>query len=270
MALLTSQRINDLYNQYKNIDITFTKNVVKALKLISNEIYLKCLGHQWRCVVYSCSMSGVKIVMNLDNNLMEIFRKANNAASIRLCFLEPDKLVPVSFFIASKITGFTPYTQGDSQLHFINMKFNNQPPEDLISVLGLLVEANVNAKKRAEERIVLTDESVKFLGLASKSSVLNVEGIPRACILRDLSFAGAKVIVSGIGKFLVNKPAVLKLELEDLPLFLIPGTILRYDSVEGRKDLSTLGFKYNEDAVPIEYKLRINDFFSRIKKKTGA
>ena len=270
MALLTSQRINDLYTKYQNIEITFNKSVIRAVRLVSGEIYLKCLGNQWRCVLYSCSMNGVRVVMNIDNQLMEIFRKANNAASIRLCFQDPDKMVPVSFFVASKITGFTPYKQDDTNLHFISLKFNNQPPEDLISVIGLLVEANINAKNRAEERIVLNEENSKLLGIANKSTVVNIGGIPRACIVRDLSFAGCKVIISGIGKFLINKTAILKLEMEDLPHLNLTGAVLRYDTVEGRKDLSTLGIKFDEKAVPIEYKMRINDYFLKIRKKHSS
>jgi len=266
MALLTSQRLNELYTKYKDMDVTFTKTVTKALHLISSEIYLKCLGNQWRCVLYSTSMSGSRIILSVDSSIMETIRKANNAASLRFCFMDPDKSTPVSFFIASKVSGFTPYSKTDSNLQFVSLKFNNQPPEDLISIIGLLVEANVNAKKRAEERIVINDENIKILGLKTKSTALSIEGIPRACILRDLSFAGAKLIISGIGKFLVNKQASIKLEMEDIPALSMQGKVLRYDSVETRKDLSTLGIQFNEDSIPIEYKMRINDYFARKKK----
>ena len=266
MALLTSQRINELYSKFKDQEITFNKQVINALRVVSNEIFLKCLGEQWRCVIYSCSMSSAKIVMKIDNNLMAKFRESKNSVSLRFCFQNPDKPVPVSFFVSSKITGFNPYSKNDPSLQILSLKFSNQPPEDLISIIGLLVETNANAKNRAEERVSLNPETIKQLGIVPKSSSIVVTGIPRACILRDLSFTGSKMIISGLGKFLVNKNGVLKFQMEDLSPFSIPGTILRYDEVEGRKDLSSIGFKFDEKSIPIEYKMRINEYFVKKKK----
>ncbi len=266
MSLLTSRRITELYSNFKDQDVTFNKPVIKAVRLVSNEIYLKCLGNQWRCVIYSCSMSGTKIVMKVDQNLLAIFRKANNAVSVRFCFLDPDKAVPVSFFVAAKIIGFNPYSKTDPSLQILTITFNNQPPADLIATIGLLVETNVNAKNRAEERIVLSADAIKDLGIKTKSSSLIVSGVPRACILRDLSFAGAKIIISGLGKFLVNKPGHLNFEIEDMAPLSLGGEILRYDEVEGRKELSSIGFKFNETVVPIEYKMRISDYLVRKQK----
>ena len=268
MALLTSQRINQLYKKYGRQDITFNKQVISVVRLVSSEIFLKCLGEQWRCVIYSCSMIGAKIVMKVDQNLLATFREAKNAVSLRFCFKDPDKSVPITFFVASKIVGFNPYSKTDPSLQILTLTFNNQPPEDLIAIIGQLVEANVNSKNRSEERIIINAETTKALGLAPKSLSLVVSGIARACILRDLSFTGSKIIISGLGKFLVNKKAMLNLKLEDIPPLSLEGTILRYDEVEGRKDLSTLGFKFDEEKIPIEYKMRINEILMKKKKNT--
>ncbi|MBI9103405.1 MAG: PilZ domain-containing protein [Spirochaetales bacterium] len=211
-------------------------------------------------------MMSAKIVMKVNQSILATFREANNAVSLRMCFKDQDKSVPVSFFITSKITGFNPYSQADTNLQIITISFTNQPPEDFVSTIGLLIEANTNAKNRAEDRILLTPDAIKSLGLIPKKATLVVTGIPRACILRDLSFTGSKIIISGIGKFLVNKPAILNFEMEDLPPFSISGTILRYDEVEGRKDLSTLGFKFDEKLIPIEYKMRVNEYLVKKQK----
>lgn len=266
MALLTSQRISDLFNKYKNAEITFNKSVIAALGLVTKQVYLKCLGYQWPCVIYSSSMVSTKIIMNLSKDTLEIFRKANNLVSIRFSFIDPDKNVPVAFFVNCKIAGYTPYSKENPNLQFVSLKFVNQPPEDLISTLGLLVETNVNAKNRAEERLLLSDEIVKAMGLNTKASAIVIDGLPRPCILRDLSFSGVKVVISGLGKFLVNKAASVKIEFDDVPSMLIPGIVLRFDPVEGRKELSSLGIQFTEGSIPIQYKMKINDQLVKKKK----
>lgn len=264
MALLTAQRINNLYSQFKNIDITFNINVTKALRLVPKEIYVKCLGNQWRCIIYSSSMAGSKIVMSVDEKLLALFRKANNLVSLRFCFLDVEKSVPITFFIPAKIMGFTPYGDPKSQLHFLSLSFTSQPPDDLVAILGTLVEANINAKRRGDERIPLNTENIRKLGFKPKASVLSIAGIPRACIIKDLSFSGTMAIISGIGKFLIDKEAALRVEFDDLnkPI-LLKGTVKRFEEVQGRKEISALGIKFEQEALPIEYKMKINDFLSR-------
>jgi hypothetical protein len=263
MALLTAQRITSLFNSFKTIDVAFNSSVSRALGLNPKEIYLKCLGQQFRCVIYSSSMTGAKVVMSVSKENLTLFRKANNAVSLRYCFTDEEKAVPVTFFVPAKIMGFTPYGN-NPELNFITLSFTSQPPDTLVAALGMLIEANVNAKRRAEERILMNQENIRKLGIKPKSSVLSITGIPRACILRDISFSGAMVIISGIGKFLIDKEASLRLEFDDLKTFItIKGKVQRFEEVQGRKELSALGILFNHEELPIEYKMKVNDFLSR-------
>jgi hypothetical protein len=215
-------------------------------------------------------MTGGKLIMNLTPDILKLFSKANNSVSLRFCFHDPDHSSPITFFINCKVIGYSPYDKDSPNLQFLSLKFTHQPPEDLIGRLGLIIEANVNAKKRAEDRIILNEETIKALEFLPKASALVVNGIPRACIIRDISFSGARIIISGLGKFLVNKPATIRIEFQDLPQMLIPGEILRYEPVEGRKDLSTLAIKFIEDQVPISYRIKINDQMTKRKKTPGG
>lgn len=47
----------------------------------------------------------------------------------------------------------------------------------------------------------------------------------------------------------------------------VKGTIVQADSVEGRQDLSAIGIKFDENQVPLSYKIRINDYLSTTRKK---
>jgi len=130
-----------------------------------------------------------------------------------------------------------------------------------------LIDANSNSKRRKEERIVINTDSLRKMGLTSKDAQLFVEGVPRMCIVRELSFSGAKLIVTGIGKFLVGKKTVLHLELEDRKQALeLAGKIVRFDPVEGRRDIAALAIQFDEESLPLDYKLLINEYITTARQ----
>ena len=267
MALLTSQQIARFYELFSTINVTFTKDVITGLGLIPKQIFLRCLGNQWPCIIYSTSMTQAKIIASVSTDLFEKIRDANNLVSLRFSFKGEGKKGPISFFLSGKITGFTPYSKENKALNFISLDYTQRPPDDLIAILGRLLEANITSKKRKEDRIDLSPDAIGKLGIKNKTTFIQIDGIPRKCMLRDLSFSGAKVIVPGVAKFLVNKEAKLFLEFEDVekPVHM-EGIILRYEEVSGRKDLAALAVQYDEKKTPAEYKLRLNDYFNLLKK----
>jgi hypothetical protein len=268
MSVSTSQQIARYYDQFQSTEVTFTKEVIRATMLNPREVYLKCLGYQWPCVVYSSSMVGAKIIANVTSTLNETVRKANNLVSLRFSFTIRDKADPLYFFVSSKISGFTPYSKEKPELNFISLTYTQRPPDDLIEILGELLEANVNAKRRKEQRITVTADSAKQMGIQQKTPKLFVEGVPRKCILRDVSFSGAKVVILGVAKFLVGKSAILRIELDEPSEVVdIEGEVVRFDAVEGREDLAAVALKFQEDAVPMSYKLRINNYLKANNSK---
>jgi hypothetical protein len=274
MPVSTSQQISRFYDQFSNVEVTFTKEVTQAILLYPKQVYMRCLGHQWPCIIYSSSMVGAKIIANITGTLNETVRKANNLVSLRFSFLQKDKPDPLSFFVSAKVTGFTPYGKNKPDLGFMTLSYTQRPPDDLIEILGQLLEANLVAQKRKEERVVLTVQSAGIMGIDPKESRVTIDGVPRKCIIRDLSFGGAKIILMGLAKFLVNKPAVLRLPLVEQGGHLdIPGKVIRFDPVEGRNDIAAFALQYDEDKVPIEYKVRMNNLIkanNKGRKETTA
>ncbi|HUX51788.1 MAG TPA: PilZ domain-containing protein [Spirochaetia bacterium] len=268
MSITTSQQIARYYEQFNAIDVTFTKEVIKATLLYPKQVYLKCLGYQWSCIVYSTSMIGARVLVNLHSTLNETVRKANNLVSLRFSFLQRDKADPLTFFVASKITGFTPYGPKKPDFSFVSLQYTQRPPDGLIEILGELLEANVNSQKRSEDRIAVTADSMRKIGLTSKEATVLIQGVPRRCILRDLSFSGAKVVIFGIAQFIVNRDAVLRLELEEPANILeIEGKIVRFEPVEGRSDIAAFAIQFTETAVPMDYKLRVNTYLKTFRVK---
>ncbi|AEF82815.1 PilZN3 domain-containing protein [Leadbettera azotonutricia] len=268
MGVVTSQKITVYYDRFKTIDVTFTKEIIQVTSLITNQVFLKCGSDFWPCVIYSSSFQGAKIVANIKSGILHKLEQANQMASLRFSFKNPDTGSPVTFFINTKSLGYSAYG-GSADVALFNLQFTQRPPDDLIEIMGRILDANVNSAKRREERITITPDSARRLNIFSKESAVFIQGVPRRCILRDISFSGAKLIMMGVAKFLVEKDAALRMDFDDpRESFLIKGKFLRAEVVEGRKDLVALVVLFDETIVPMGYKIRVNDFLSQVRADT--
>lgn len=268
MSIATSQQITKYYEAFKAIDVTFTKEVIKATGLQAQNVFVKCIGEQWPCVVYSSSFEGAKILVTTKQALSERIKRANGLVSLRFAFKLSEKDDPIAFFVSGRVTGFAPYAQSNGTLQFVNIQYTQRPPDDFVEILGRMLEANVNSTRRREERVTLTPDAMRKIGLARKETLVIIEGVPRKCILRDISFSGAKIIIVGLAKFLVNKPCRLRVDLEEpRETIEIPGKVVRFEDVEGRKDLAAVAIHYDEAAVPMSYKMHLNDFIGQAVRK---
>jgi hypothetical protein len=265
MGILTSQKISAYYDRFKSIEVTFTKEIIQVTRLITNQVYLKCVGDFWPCVIYSASFQGAKIVVSIGSGILQKLARANNMVSLRFCFQNPDTGNPVTFFVTTRSMGYVPYG-GSKDVALFTLQFTQRPPDDLIEIMGRILDANVNSAKRREDRIPITPDSFRRLNLFSKENAVFIQGVPRRCILRDISFSGAKIIMMGVAKFLLNREAGLRLDFNDpRESFLIQGKFIRSEAVEGRKELIALAILFEDNLVPMGYKLRINDFLGQTR-----
>jgi hypothetical protein len=268
MGVLTSQKITSYYERYRSIDVTFTKEIIQVTGMVTNQIFLKCMGDFWPCVVYSASFEGAKVVVNIKTGLVDKLQQANNTASLRLCFKNQDSSSPVAFFVGTRSAGYAPYL-GSKDMALFTLQFTQRPPDDLIEIVGRLLDANMNSAKRRNERIPLTDDSQRRLKILVKASAAFIQGVPRRCILKDLSFSGAKLIMMGVPKFLIDKESALRVDFDDpRESFLIRGKFIRAEYVEGRKELVALAIEFTDAVVPMGYKIRLNDFLSVVRADT--
>jgi hypothetical protein len=259
MALVTSQKIATYYERYKAIDVTFTKEIIQVTGLVTQQVYLKCVSDFWPCVVYSTSFGGAKVVVNTQTGLVGKLQPANNMVSLRFCFKNAETGNTVTFFVSSRVAGYSPYG-GSKDIALFTLIFTQRPPDDLIEIIGRVLDANVNSAKRREERIILNPESIRKMGLLTKETAVFIQGVPRRCILRDLSFSGAKLIMMGVAKFLVDRESALRVDFDDpRESFLLKGKFVRTEAVEGRKELIALAIQFT-DTIPMGYKIRLNDY----------
>ena len=58
----------------------------------------------------------------------------------------------------------------------------------------------------------------------------------------------------------MNKRAAIRISLNSGKSMDLQGEIIRYEPVEGRKDLAALAIKYDPASITLEYKMLINDY----------
>jgi hypothetical protein len=260
MGLITSQQLSQFYNQFKDREITFNRQITEVLNLLPRQVYLKCHGEQLPCIICSSSMTGAKVVANLRAKALQQVRQANNLVSLRFAFKRSDKPEPLFFFVPAKVSNYTFYNAEKPDLYFLSLEYTSKPPDDLIEMLGVLFDTNTNFTRRKDERIELNPATVKLMGIDSKEAALIFDNQARACIIRDLSFSGAKVLLFGAKAEDVQKAVVLRFSLvtqqQDI---LLPATIVRFEEVVGRDDIGAFGIQFQEDQTPMSYKMLINN-----------
>jgi hypothetical protein len=268
MAVLTSQKIKELYSRYRSINVTFSKEVVAVSGLETKQVHIKCVSDFFPCIIYSSSFEYAKVIINTKSGILEKLQHANNTLSLRFCFKHFETGQQVVFFVQARSLGYAPYNDLPDTALF-NLQYSQQPPDDFIEILGRILDATMNATRRKEERVLLTPDTMRKLKLQAKEAVVFVDGVPRRCILRDLSFSGAKIVMIGISKFLDGRTAGLRLDFDDpRESFNIKGTFVHVEMVEGRKDLVVLGIGFL-DAIPMGYKVRLSDYLNTVRVTVG-
>ena len=267
MGIATSQQLTKYYDQYRDTEITFTKDIIRALGLDPRQVYVKCKGGQWPCIINSTSFQHAKIIVGTKGGAFQaLAAKDNPTANIRFCFNEQEGDGIITFLVASRVAEIRPY-MNSKDLVIVTLQFSARPPDDLIEICGKLLEANANAIRRREERIPINEDSKRKLNLAKEECTVVVQSVPRHCVVRDLSFSGARVVLIGLSQFLTGKEAILRLEFnEPSELLSVRGSVVSADLIEGRKDVCIASVKFDENSLPLSYKMHLNDYLTSVRK----
>ena len=265
MGIVTSQQLTRFYELYRDTEVIFSKEVIKTLHMDPRQVYVKCTDSQWPCIINSTSFLGAKIIIGSKGGAYARLSKEKGTVNLRFCFSQGEKQ-PISFFVSARVQEIVPYMES-SDLAVVNLTYIQRPPDDLIELIGRLLEANTNALRRRDERIPITEESLRKLSLAKADAVIFIDNVPRHCIVRDISFSGAKILLLGVAQFLNNKNAVLRLEFYDPhEVINLPASIVKTDMAQGRKDIIIVCLQYDATKIPITYKLHINNYLTGMRK----
>ncbi len=266
MASITAQQLTKYYETYGTTEIVFSKEVIRTLGLDPRQVYIKCAEGQWPCIINSASLSQARIVIGTQGGaFQQIAKKDAPAMSLRFCFMQ-EKGQPISFFVTCKVDQITAYMNSKDYV-IVTLAYTQRPPEDLIQLLGNIVDANTNFTEKKDESIHITPDALRKLGIPKKECMINIQDVPRRCILQEISFGGAKVCILGVAKFLKDKVAQMSLEVDNpYEVIQLTGTIVNTSAVENRTDIVVAEIQYDEKKLPLSYKLHINNYLSTARK----
>lgn len=266
MGVTTSQQILRYYELYRDTEIIFSKEVLTVLRVDPRQIYLKCNGVQWACIINSASLMSARIIVGTKGGAYAAIQKDNTSVTLRFFFVD-NHGKGMSFFVNTRVTNIEAH-MASNELAIATLTFNSKPPDDLIEILGRLLEAKTNSMSRTEERIPITADSKRRLSLVKEEALVFVQNVPRNCIIRNLSFSGANILMMGIPKFLHEKETMLRLEFDEPHEFInINGIVTKTENIEGRKDLVALAMKFDETTIPISYKVHINNCLPVVRRR---
>lgn len=262
----SSQTISRYYDLYRDKEITFTKETLHFLRIDPRQIYIKCAGGQWPCIINSTSFQFSKVILGVGSGATaQIKKNPNLPVQVRYCFIQEDN-TPLSFFVTGHVTNVEPF-KDTSELVLLTISFTQQPPDDLILRMGQFIDTNENFLNRRDERIIINKDVMRRLNLEKEETIIQISGVPRRCVLRDLSFGGCKIMCMGVPKFLLGKESILKISFtEPQASFNILGTVKKAESLEGRKDICLVSIAFNPEQVPMQFKVIINQFLTNNKK----
>ncbi len=267
--MITNQQLTRYFEEYGDQEVTFTRQVNQILGLLPKQVFLKCQADTLPCLIYSSSLRGAKVLVSLRLETLWRLQESSGALALRFCFARESK-VPLAFSVSARLTAQTVYNRETPDLYFLSLEYTHRPPDDLIEILGGLLEASRNAQKRAEERIEVTPASMKHLGLESREAALTVGEVEGRCLLRDLSFSGAKVLVHGKAEAFLDKQVLLRPAFADPKVQVsLSGRVLRWEGMANREDIGAIAILFAPESVPIQYKLAINSGLRAPRRDSG-
>ncbi|MBN2535191.1 MAG: PilZ domain-containing protein [Spirochaetales bacterium] len=268
MSTQTRHKCDEYYKIYLEHDISFTKEIISEIKLIPEKNYLRYGGMNIPCILYSSSMIRARIIAQLQPSICEKISLGNKTTSLCLAFRREKGEDPVTLFINAKIAGLTPYKSDIPGVNFITLKYMNKPPDDFIYKLGEAIFNKTEENKRKEQRINLDDEKTKRLKLQTDKIWIFCDGKQSPCVLKDISFSGAKIITRGKKDSFLKKNIKLILNISNLEgISEMTGTVTHCEEIIVNKNIKfiALGLAFDKASIPDSYKEWVNSFIQKEK-----
>jgi len=254
MTLLGSSVLQNLYQEYLDTELTYSKEVSAGLGLLAAETTIKWQGELLPCVVHSCSFHMAKVLIRLNAAQWKALEFGPKMTTLTLTFLQPKTAKKELFQFNGTLQVLQQHGAHEGELSILmGVTFNHRPPEGFLQVQGSYLTLKKEANQRKEDRIPVTSDNRELLGLANLNTTVTVDHIERKCLLRELSYNGARVILTGVAPFLVEKHFTLAVPFQERSPLAIPGTIVRAEAIDGHRGLAVIALGYHPDQVPVDY-----------------
>ena len=254
MSHLGVSALQNLYQEYLDIEVIYSREVTTGLGLVPAGSSLKCQGDLYPCLIHSCSFQKAILLLRLPSSQWKVSQFGTKLAVLTLMFLQPKTSKKELFQFNGPLEILQEHKSDNGTLSIMaEIKFSHRPPEGFLQIQGSYLTLRKETNQRKEARITVSAETQELLGLTSSHSTVIIDHIERKCLIRDLSYQGARVILTGVAPFLVQKPFQLTVPILNMLPNQIPGQILRAEPVPGHRGLAIVALGYHKDKVPIEY-----------------
>ena len=265
MPPATETQLRRYYRLFGEQAIVFTRPVTTVTGLVAKRVYMKCGVEKKPCVLYSSSMVGAKVIADIDSRFLRAIKKANNSIYLHLTF-QPTRGRPAeSSLVAGRVDTYSPYRkEGEDSYYYVNILYTRRPPEHLIEKFGKIIESKINIVRWQDVRITMFPRTMREIDLDSNDAIVEIDSKPIKCIIRDLSFNGARVVVDGVAKPALESKVILYIPFSNQDdLLKLHGEILRFSSVDRRPDATAVSIKFEEDTIPLAYSINLNEHLLR-------
>jgi hypothetical protein len=270
MIRFDNPKLQEHYERFKSVALTFNNDVTEATGLISREIFLIIGGSKWECQVHAVSFEAAKIIVHLAPEDMSLL-KAAKEISVQYAFLGlPPISIRDSFLVSYRLSASSSVARIGPNTYLLSLESQGKGIENLVKYLGDFIEANANAKRRKEERIVLNKSTMVAMGLKSAMTYLILKGQRKKSVVMDLSFSGAKILAYEVEAIVGEKAILMISVLDPDEIMEIPCTMVRCHYHEKVQNAVIIGLLFDGDSVPLEYKTRINRTLNYRRESTKA
>jgi hypothetical protein len=218
---------------------------------------------QYFCIINSTSLKGATIVVGSSTPALAMLKKERGTVGLRYSFIQASGK-ELNFFVTAKVGKIGTYENTES-LSLVPLTFVQQPPDDLIEIIGRCADTQFHSQARKDERIPFNPETRRKMSLLKEENVIYLQNATRRCILRDIAFSGARLVLLDTTVVpVVGEAAALRFIFDDLELPVdVPGVVTEVLPVKGTPDLMVITVQYVVSNVPLSYKLHVNNGLPR-------
>ncbi|ACL34347.1 PilZN3 domain-containing protein [Borreliella burgdorferi] len=260
---VSSKKIREYRNKYRDKEIKLSAEINTFLN-IRSVVNITIDSYSTFGIIYSISMDSIKIIFD-ENDILSVLAKNKNFCSIRinkdLDFKDSSDFFPD--FTGNLLSIFT-YSYQNKEYKLLKFEFSTCIPEEILFKVGKLFELKFGQNQRIHERIIVDKNSIRRLKIDFDKVFINFNGSKHKCLVKDLSYGGALVIIyfNGILDEDMVADLIFSFEFIDKEIF-IKGKAKSISVIQTpHGKVFALGISFDESNIPLEYTMIIHNYFN--------
>jgi hypothetical protein len=150
MMRFDNTQLQQFYERFKDIELTFNSDVIEATGLISSEIFLNIESSKWECQIHAISFVTAKIIVHLTPEDVSGLRAAEEI-SVNYTFLGlPPVLTRESFLVPYQLSASNAFARIGENTYLVSLESQGKGLGNLVKYLKDFIEANANAQRGAK------------------------------------------------------------------------------------------------------------------------